>query len=572
MAHGKTPFIESVIRAVSPGWAASRAASRLRAQRREAVREVLAGFYTAGERGRLTKDWPFAQSSADAAILGDIGVFHPRARAVARNNWAGRSAIGAYQRHGVGKGITAKSAGRLPKGYQLPAGLEVSDEDFARSNLSMDWWFDLWCRSPRWCDMERRKPFWMIQRQGMGEFAISGQSLIVLGYEPRPDMVGLVLQTVEVEQLDTSLYKNPDNDNEIRGGVEINEYGAPTAYWLYLKGHPYDSTSIGDSTRIPADRVLDLIETDRPRQTRGVGRLIPILKKMWHLDRYDEYELVAARIRACIGVIMEMSDMPDDDSDLTGVAKASGEDETDDRGNLKMTLAPGMVMTAPFGFKPHTFQPAAPQGQYDSFTNQQLNHIGAGSGLDYATLVRDYTRGSYSSQRQGKNELHDELDPVQQMMIDQWCRPIREEFFLLAMLERRFPAPGYFENAVLRHAYMEAEWRGPAKREIDPAKAAAARKINIDYRFETRRSIGNEDGYDWRENFDQHAEEQGYADEKGIYLPDAQAAKPAVAPQEPRPDQADDAEDDPDGQADAATRSVMAAEFGREMSDAIMRE
>ena len=105
---------------------------------------------------------------------------------------------------------------------------------------------------------------------------------------------------------------------------------------------------------------------------------------------------------------------------------------------------------------------------------------------------------TYSGQLQGRLETWAETDPAQQRMVDDFCRPIRDKVITMAILEGRLPAPN-FDNPEWRAAYLEAEWRGPAKGSINPAQDRAADKIALDYKLTTRREILNEENLDVRE-------------------------------------------------------------------------
>ena len=147
---------------------------------------------------------------------------------------------------------------------------------------------------------------------------------------------------------------------------------------------------------------------------------------------------------------------------------------------------------------------------------------------------------TYSGQLQGRLETWAETDPAQQRMVDDFCRPIRDKVITMAILEGRLPAPN-FDNPEWRAAYLEAEWRGPAKGSINPAQDRAADKIALDYKLTTRREILNEENLDVREVISQLSDEYrlGQEQDPPIVFPDAQQ-KPSVSPNEPRPGAQDD--------------------------------
>ncbi|GAH34824.1 unnamed protein product, partial [marine sediment metagenome] len=195
-----------------PGWAERRGRARLR-MLADGVRRDFLSTYAAAEKTRLLKDWPSKTKSADEAILPDSATLNARARQAVRDDWSARSAVDGFKRHVVGTGISACSAATDP----------VTGEDLAEYNEAADWLWYRWNRSARLVDVEGRKNLLGFQRLVAQELMAVGEALVVLAYQPRDAEVGLVLQAVEPEQLDSCLTEY--QGREVRGGVEIDGYG-----------------------------------------------------------------------------------------------------------------------------------------------------------------------------------------------------------------------------------------------------------------------------------------------------------------------------------------------------------
>lgn len=466
--------------------------------------------YSAADKKRTTKDWPTKDYTADQAIIPNVRTLNARGRAARRNNWAASSTAGSYRRNVVGIGITPRSTARDPR----------SGQEFEEFNRALDWWWERWARKKEYCDIERHRT--LIESEGLGieEFCTVGESLTILNYVPRKDMVGLTLQMIEPEQLDMMKTRNQETGNEIRGGVEIDNYGAPVAYWIYTNTSHMSGWKF-QSERVPAERVLHLFRQDRIRQTRGVTRLAPVLTKMRHLGMYDEYQLLAAKTEACLGGAVERN-MGLGDNDI-GLPLMPGETRADPTtGADTIRLEPSMLLRLAPGEKMTWFTPQRPGSLYDPFVKAQIGQIAAGAGLDYAAVARDYSQGNFSSQRQGTLECNKEWDPLQRLMIDVWGRPIREAFKTLAVVEGRVEAPGFLESAEIRAAYLEDEWQGPPKHWVDPVKEAMAAKIALECKLRTLADLLAERGKYVYKEIDQHATEQEYAEKKGVYLPHTQ--------------------------------------------------
>lgn len=477
--------------------------------------------YSAAKKKRTDLDWRPSSRSADAAIINDLATMNPRARQMVRDDGAAVSGQGGFTRHVVGTGITPRAAAKDAETGELRA------EFNKRANKL----FFEWARRPKVVDVEGRRSFLMVQRHGMRELFAVGEAFALPVYQKRPEGVGLRLQLLEGEQLDTSKTKYEGRD--VHGGIEIGDYGEAVAYHFTVKAHPLDKTT--DSQRVPADRILHLMDPDRVRQTRGVTMMHAIMRKARHLGIYDEAEVIAKRGEASIGGAITTDPSLGPAGPTLGLAGADGDTELDANDNDQLNFEPGMMLRLRAAEKFELIDPKRPGGTYQPFMEMQLAELAAGMGSDYATVTRDYSRGTFSSQRQGLIETWDETDPLQQIMIDLWLRDIWELFITYAVAENRLEAAGFFgRDRAVRESYLAADWGPPAKRWIDPAKQAAAEKIKIDIGLTSPQRVLNELGVDWRELFDEIAEARAYADEKGIEIAGVNA--PAKqAPAEPRP-------------------------------------
>ena len=510
--------VERIIAVLSPKWAASRSVNRLRSEVAGQRLAALSAF-SAADKTRTNKDWGTKQYSADQAIIPDGPTIRARARAAKRDHWAARSIVDAYRRHVVGTGITCRAKARDVR----------TGESLSRFNNQANTLFDAWANNPRRCDIEGRKTFIEMQGLLIEEWATVGESFVILHYDVEH---GLRFQVLEPEQLANRFDLRAQGDNQVRDGVEVNQYGRSIAYWFNNTWHPYDGFAI-DPERVPAERVLHFFTQERAWQTRGVSRLAPVLVKLRHMQMYDEYQIVRARLEACIGAAITR-DPGMGDSAIPGLLGGSGDTEKDGNLNRQLNFEPGMVWELMQGEKLEFMQATAPGNFYEPFTKAQLRQIAAGAGMDYPTVARDFTGGSFSSQREGHLERDKETDRLQRQLIDTVIRPIRDEFIRFEIASGRLVAPDFFNGEYEESAYLAANWAPPPKPWIDPSKQAAAAKIALDYRLTTRQKELNILGEDVLDTFGQLADEKAIADGFGITLPDS-AIDPKVIPQEPKP-------------------------------------
>lgn len=530
------------------------------------VRAKALSTYAAAEKNRLNNDWRPKRKSADQAVIADLATMNPRARMACRDDWAGKSARAAFVRHVVGTGITPRADARDPDSPEQKLLTEFNQ-------AITDRW-GRWTRDPAACDIEGRKDFLGIQRLIARELFAVGEILVLAVVRDRNGTKELTIQLIEGEQLDTSTYEH--EGREVRGGVEIDEYGAAVAYHVYTTVHPLETFSPkSNPTRIPADRVLHVIDPERVRQTRGVTRLSAVLKRLWHLGMYDEYELVAKKGEACIGGFIKQDLMRPDA--MLGVGGGSGDTGQDDatKQNEQWNFEPFMLPRLGPGEDFGLVNPQRPGAVYGPYTQQQITQSAAGAGLDFATVARDFSKGTFSSQRQGLIETWDELDPQQLILVNLALRQIRDLFVEVEVLAGRVKAPRFFTDKRWNRAYKDASWQPSAKRWIDPAKRAAAEKIKLDAGLTSRQRVLNELGIDWRALFREIAEAKRFADELGIQVPGLNAPS-KTAPAEPRPgrkqpEEKDEAGgDEDDGLSAAIERAVISDAIGETAAEAAM--
>jgi lambda family phage portal protein len=518
-------IIDACIAPFAPALAARRFHAR-------AEYEALAAAYTAGEHNRSTRDWTPRELSADAAILAEYNTTLPRARDTMRNNWAGRSAVKAYGRNVVGTGILPAAVAKDTKGKER--------RDF---NEKRDELFVLWASRSKFCDVEKRQTFFRKCKMAVEEMVGVGQHFLIWSYTPNPGSVGLRLQSFEPEQLDIVKLVNPDNGNQIRRGIEVDDNGAAVAYWFYPRPmndyYGFQPAGISgslywESVRHDADRVFHLMDQERTRQTHGVTWMAASMLKFRNTMTMDDAALQKAKVEASIALRINRPavDTRGGIAPVGGVGLPprnigpnGGPDNVSRDGGRQYQFEPAMV----FEGRPGDTLDISPQqnggANYDPFMRTNLRAAAAGMGLSYDVVARDYDQGTYSSKRQGALEDRREFSISQDLLIDLICQNVIELFVGFAVLEGKFAdVAGFDENDFYANSasYFETEWLPDGFQWIDPAKEAQAASIRLDKRLDTRKSIIGSGGGNWRRTFQQLADEQAEADRVGITLPDVE--------------------------------------------------
>lgn len=501
---------------------------------RDAVkhRRKMLSISRAAEHNRFTADWHAPQTSADGEILGDLATTTARARQTVRDNPYGKSILRSFRRNVVGTGITPSIDG---KPYQRA--------------------WDLWSSRAAMMDAEKTRDMLQVQEWVMNDLVTVGEAFVVRWIMGQGSDRHLVLQCFESEQLDTVKLRDIHTGNEIRGGVEVDDAGAPVAYHFYRR-HPHDVRGLNrpaplmlQSMRIPASMVCHVYDPERVRQARGISRLRPVLRKLRDLDEYDGTQLRAARAEANIGMVVKAPDDGTDPLELDGLNVAY--------------LGPEEEMTP--------FTPTRPGGTYDPFVKAQLRAIAAGVGISYEQLARDLTQTTYSGGRQGSIDDHREFDPMIILLIRKLCQPIFEDFVFVWALRNPEESGEFF----LRDEPEVVSWQGQGWDWVDPEQQGKAteRKMKLGL---TNRTI--EAGLLGRtvKEIDEQAEQDGTNEIVRRLLqeqPEAGPADPSVTqPEEEAVDAAASKHADAGVDAEQSERlSGIDAQRAQEMLDRVSR-
>jgi lambda family phage portal protein len=488
--------------------------------------KAMLSVHNAANRGRKNKDWQASSASADASIIPEAQILNARARACVRDSWIGKSAIRAFSRNVVGCGILPIPMVRDKKGNLL---MEVN-----KALLKVFW---RWANRKDWCDVERRQTFWQKQNLMVEDRATVGESLLVWSYVPNPDpcAVGLRLQSFESEQFDLRLQSFTDPatgvTNQVRGGVEVDNFGAPVAYHFYTR-NPWDYLPVvWKSVRVPAARVIHYFKQDRVLQCRGVTPLAPVLQDTRDAFRYRDAMLWRAIMEACIGMVITKSPIAGGSSTSPlRVLQASDDPGATDSGARTVDFMPGMVSELMPGEDMKPLMPTAPGTGYDAFMTNTVRGIGAGIGLSLSQISR-HSESNYSAARQDMLEDRKEFEPEQELMAHNVIlNPIWSLFVRLAIVE------GKLGNLVDANEFLadpdrftDAEYVAPPAPWIDPEKEANAYEKLLALKVMSRSEVAALRGLRLSDIWDQLESEQEDAEERGIDLPEI-SADPELTP------------------------------------------
>ena len=464
-----------------------------RTKKQIAVRRQEKRSYTAASTGRLFADFVANTLSADSEIRPALRQVRDRCRDVARNNDYAARYIQMITTNVVGAtGVRTQVRGRN------------SDKSLDTvGNLIVERNWDKW-GARGICTMDGKMSWLDCQKMFINNVARDGECLVRF-VETKENPYGFALQFIESDYLDEQYnMKATNNANEIRMGVEINEFGRPVAYWL-LENHPgntiYGKTATVKRIRVPAEEMLHLFIPDRAGQTRGFPWMATALTRMKMLDGYEEAELVAARTAASK---MGFFTSPDGDG-YSGV-------DMEDYNTPIMEASPGTFEQLPKGMEFTPFDPQHPVSAFGDFEKAVLRGIASGLGVSYVSLANNLEGVSYSSIRQGTMEDRDHYRVLQQFMIEHFIDPIYKKWLTMAMATGAIPLPiTKFDKFADNLVYRARGWNW-----VDPQREINAHVIGLQNGIITMQDIAANYGRDVEEVFEQIQAEGELATQYGI--------------------------------------------------------
>lgn len=469
---------------------------------------------------RELSSWNPSLGSPDGDLIDELPALVSRSRDLVRNHGIASGAVQTLVDNVVGTGLRLSA---------LP--------DYKALGRNKDW-ADTWSRQTEalwrsWaestdCDAARSLTFAGMTAQVFRSGVVNGEALALPLWLPERRLpFATVLQLVESDRLGTPEHRV--NERSLRGGIEIDDYGAPLAYWL-SKFHPGDAQfgAANDEQwqRIPVRtefgrlRVIHVHDKERTGQNRGKPLLTSVMPLFKMLDHYERSELQAAVVNAMIAAFIET---PLDGEAISEMFGGSADDYLAARNEWQVKLQGGAVIPVFPGDKVAPFTPSRPNAAYGSFVENVLRHIGTGLNLPFELLMKDFSKTNYSSARAALMEAWRFFLGRRQWLSTYWAKPVYELWLEEAINKRLIDAPGFYQNKAL---WTRCKWIGPGRGWIDPVKEAEASKIRMEIGLSTLEDECATQGLDWEEVLEQRAREQAKMRELGLVLNDSSQSTP----------------------------------------------
>ncbi|WP_298284846.1 phage portal protein [Acidocella sp.] len=374
--------------------------------------------------------------------------------------------------------------------------------------------------------------FWVAMRHKL----IDGDALGVMAW--RDDVVGpgRARYATALQLIDPDRLSNPQlqfDANSMRGGVEVDQYGAPKGYWI-RRAHVGDWFSAAKAQQwdyLPRQTtwgrpvVVHDYDHHRASQHHGaVGILTSVMQRMKMLTKYDSVELEAAIINAVFAAYMKSPFDPAmiEEAVNPGPMPGSLGPYQDMRNEFwtgkRLDIGGARVTTLAPGEEIGTVNASRPAANYEPFSVAVLRHIASGLGVTYEQLSGDFSRTNYSSFRGATNEVLKTFNRRAAGFESGFAMPVRAAFLEEVMDIEDIPLPAgapSFEE--FRTAYARCRWLRPGRGWVDPVAERQGAIIGMNAGLSSlEMEVGENTGEDWEEIVDQLALERRKFEQVGL--------------------------------------------------------
>lgn len=499
-------MFENIMAVVNPGGVAKRAEARLKIaetnMKIDAVKmkhimlndiisdggkDVTNSGYSHGAASRR-RSWAKKYHSTSLSPKSDIEenrkILRERSRDLAMNAPLASAAIASTRTNCVGAGLVPK-----PKiDYEF---LGISEDEAKEIQRHIKKEFAIWAESTM-CDNNDQNNFYELQQIAFNDWLRNGEEFVLIKYDkPTANMpYRLRIKLVEADRVCTpgsidgeydGFDKKTANGNTIINGVEIDANGKVVAYHISSQ-FPGEYNSVeskwtrvvkrGDKTGNP--NILHIFNGERADQYRGVPFLAPVVSTIKQLTRYTEAEIMAAVINSMFTIFIQT----ESGEDMGGFAGEDGYDDGAETEDDEVELGYGNVNFLKTGESVKTVESSHPNANFDTFATAMATQVGAALEIAPEVLLKKFSN-NFSASKGAMNETWKAFRMRRTWFVNDFCKEIYELWFNEAVSTGRINAPGYFENLLVRKAYLNCTWNGPAQGQLDPGKevVAAAKRI-----------------------------------------------------------------------------------------------
>jgi len=486
------------------------------------------GYIVAGSSRRTMRGWNPSANTADVDTIPKLNAMRAGSRDMYMNAPIGRAPLNRVKTNAIGSGLRLQS--RLDREV-----LGLTPEEASSWERLTEKEFELWASSIE-CDASRTQNFYDLTSTAFLSVLLSGDVFVAFPFIKRTGMpYDLRIKLIEADICSNPLTK-PDNMS-IAGGVEVDLNGAPTTYHFRKPTSPwsldYGGAGLDTWASVKAyntsgmRQILHLFLKERPGQRRGIPFIAPIVETLKQLTRYSKAEIDAAIINSYFTVFVKhltqngsMTDgyIPPSAAFPTGTPGVKVTPEADPTDDVVYEMGSGNVIDMLQDEEIQIADPKHPVAGFEKFLDASLKQIGSALEIPFELLTLHFS-ASYSAARAAMNEAWKFFMTQRTFMVRYFCKPTYEWWMTEAILNGRIAAPGFFEDPLIRRAWLGSEWVGPGRGMIEPSREIKASKTAIDARLSTHEDeFGKLYGENWTSAMDRLEREESILKEKGLII------------------------------------------------------
>lgn len=314
-------------------------------------------------------------------------------------------------------------------------------------------------------------------------------------------------------------HKGDHGGNPVKMGIETDDRGRVIAYHF----HSTDTTHASYYTtggrgyiRVDASRVIHRFITEYPDQIRGFPHIAAAMVRLQMLDKYEEAELVSARMGAAS---MGFVTRGEDGGSLEGANAVVDEQDSESiyYSDPVIEAEPGAFHILENGSQVIDWSGNHVPTAYKEFLKGVLRGIASSLGVSYNSLANDLEGVNYSSIRQAVLEERDTWKAMQNWMIEGVVSEIFERWLKYALLAGaiKYPSGQALKSSQIdrlkNYSFVGRRWQW-----VDPLKDITAHKEAYGLRVTSVSDIIREQGGDPEEVFNKIAEEKALFESLGI--------------------------------------------------------
>lgn len=351
-------------------------------------------------------------------------------------------------------------------------------------------------------DAQRRQTFMQIQDLACRNWMLSGDVFFVKKHGKISSWRAIESDRVQSpyyfadrsNEYQTPICINPENQNRIIDGVELDQDSIPCAYWI-LKDYIAQPLIVTPEQieRIPAyddnglPLVLHLFSPKRPDQYRGVPMLAETIESLFATTGYIRSVEQAAQFQSSIwGFVTSENPTMDETEPLysrdldapipveeakegntqpTIQLSADYNSEMDGRAYFDKlyprpkTVSAGELWNLKPGEDIKFLQPTNPNNMFGEYIKAQSGMLASAIGIPLQVLACNYD-GTYASARGSVLEANRQFKRYRGFFIEQFIKPIFEQFV--------YDLTGDIETAL--EYSVSSQWQAPTALCLDPTK------------------------------------------------------------------------------------------------------